>query len=77
VRAGPDAVLGGQPPAERHVLREVPDPGEERRVLPRLAAEHEGGPAGRPRQPGEQAEQRGLPDTVGILSLHYWRKDSR
>src|SRR6266704_6336255 len=60
VRPDPDVVPGGEPPVQRDLLGEEPDPGQERWVLPRRTAQNRSRAAGRPGQPGEQPQQRGL-----------------
>ncbi len=64
VRAGLDVVLGGQPPVQRDLLAQVADVGQERRILARGATVHRGPARGRPGQPGEQTQQRGLARSV-------------
>src|SRR5260370_156425 len=55
---------GGEPPVQRHLLGEVADLGQERRVLAGGAAEHRHLARGRLGQPGQQAQQGGLAGAV-------------
>ena len=76
VRPDPDVILGGEPPVQRDLLGEEPDLGEERRVLPRRAAQNASRAAGRAGQPGEHPQQRGLaravrPDQRGNPALGH------